>query len=249
MTSVTYAAIADHYKRLIADRVIEHGQPLPSVRKLAEEWGTTPTTAARALTALCAEGWARALPGSKHEAAYRVAEETTLRVAITGARPRGEQLSPDDQQEIISAGWDEHTGGRVADIFGIEAATRTLLRRGRVVRDGRVIRASSSVYLPEFADLVPEALIPAPCGTVMLFEERSGRRTEITADHWTVDVASLPDADQFGIRAGEPLLVRTTTRHDGHGVIEYGRTVWPRGVVVAYEYTDLDRSPTEHDEE
>jgi DNA-binding GntR family transcriptional regulator len=240
VNAVTYAAIADHYKKLIADRVIQHGQRLPSVRKLAQEWNTSPTTAARALNALCAEGWARAIAGSGHEAAYRVHEETTLRVTIQGVRPRGEQLSPDDKQEIISAGWDEHTGGLVADILGIEAGTRTLVRRGRVLRGGRVIRASSSIYLPEFAELVPEALIAEPCGTVALFEQRSGRRTEVTADHWTVDVATLPDAERYGVRSGEPLLVRTTTRHDGHGVIEYGRTVWPRGVVVAYEYTDVD---------
>lgn len=239
MTAVTYAAIADHYKKLIADRVIQHGQALPSVRKMAKEWDTTPTTAARALNALCAEGWARALPGSGHEAAYRVAEETTLRVTITGARPRGEQFSPDDKQEIISAGWDEHTGGKVADILGVEAGTRTLVRRGRVLRGGRVIRASSSIYLPEFAEVVPEVLVPEPCGTVALFEQRSGRRTEITADHWTVDVATLPEAELFGVQVGDPLLVRVTTRHDGHGVIEYGRTVWPRDVVVAYEYTEL----------
>lgn len=237
--TVTYAAIADHYKKLIADRVIEHGQRLPSVRKMAKEWDTTPTTAARALNALCAEGWARALAGSGHEAAYRVHEETTLRVTVHGARQRGEQFSPDDKQEIISAGWDEYTGGRVADILGIEAGTRTLVRRGRVLRGGRVIRASTSIYLPTFADVVPEALIAEPCGTVALFEQRSGRRTEITADHWTVDVASLPDAEMYGVEAGSPLLVRTTTRHDGHGVIEYGRTVWPRNVVIAYEYTDL----------
>lgn len=240
MSAVTYAAIADHYKKLIADRVIEHGRRLPSVRKMAKEWDTTPTTAARALNSLCAEGWARPLPGVGHEAAYRVHEETTLRVTVVGVRQRGEQFSPDDKREIISAGWDEHTGGRVADIFSIEAGTRTLLRRGRVLRGGRVIRASTSIYLPTFADVVPEALIAEPCGTVALFEQRSGRRTEITADHWTVDVATLPDAELFGVRAGDPLLVRTTTRHDGHGVIEYGRTVWPRDVVIAYEYTDVD---------
>lgn len=237
--AVTYAAIADHYKKLIADRVIQHGQPLPSVRGLAKEWGTTATTAARALNALCAEGWARAIAGSGHEAAYRVHEETTLRVAMEGRRPRGEQLSPDDEREITHAGW-ENTGGLIADAFGIEAGTRTLVRRGRVARAGRLIRASTSVYAPEFAEVVPEALAAEPSDTVALFEQRSGRRTEITADHWTVDLATLLDADRFGIEAGDPLLVRTTVRHDGLGVIEYGRTMWPRGVVVAYEYTDVD---------
>jgi len=240
VSAITYAAIADHYKKLIADRVIQHGQPLPSVRKLAAEWNTTPTTAARALNALCAEGWARAIAGSGHEAAYRVHEETTLRVAIKGRRPRGEQLSPDDEQEILSAGWEERTGGLIADIFGIEAGTRTLVRRGRVTRGGKLIRASVSIYAPEFAEVVPEALIAEPCGTVALFEQRSGRRTEITADHWSVDVATAFDAEMFGLRPGDPLLVRTTVRHDGLGVIEYGRTMWPRGVVVAYEYTDVD---------
>jgi GntR family transcriptional regulator len=236
---VGYQAIADHYRRLIANRVIVDGQKLPSVRQMAEEWGVATKTAQRALTTLRMEGWATPVTGLGYAAAFRPDQVATLRVAVNGSRQRGEQYSSDDEVVILSAGM-EATGGQDADVLGIEAGRPAVLRRGLVRRAGRVIRMSYSWFPPELADLVPELLeiTSTPPGSVARIEAATGRSTEITADHFSVDTTTLTLAKEFGVPQGEPVLVRTTIRHDGEGVIEYGRTWFPRHVDLRLEYTN-----------
>ena len=239
---VGYLAIADHYRRLIADRQIADGQRLPSVRGIAEEWNVATKTAARALKALTMEGYASPVQGLGYAASFRPHDAATLRVQVNGTRTRGEQYAPGDEQLILSAEM-VTTGGHDADVLGIEAGTQAVLRRGMVKRGDRVIRMSHSWFPPELADLVPELLAPVttPPGNVARIEAATGRKTEVTADRFTVDLTSLAQAQAFGVPQGTPVLVRTTVRHDGNGVIEYGITWFPRNVVLAVEYTDAQQ--------
>ncbi|MEU4120555.1 GntR family transcriptional regulator [Kitasatospora sp. NPDC028055] len=236
--SVGYQAIADHYRRLIADRQIVDGQKLPSVRQIADKWGVATKTAQRALRALQMEGYASPVQGLGYQAAFRPHDFATLRVRVDGTRQRGEQYAATDEAVILSAGL-TRTGGHEADILGIEAGAQAILRRGLVRRGDRVIRMSHSWFPAELADLVPELLTTesTPPGNVARIEAATGRRTEITQDHFAVDLTSLQHAEAFNVPQGQPVLERTTVRHDGLGVIEYGTTWWPRGVVLAVEYT------------
>jgi GntR family transcriptional regulator len=170
---------------------------------------------------------------------YRPDNFATLRVPVSGMRIRGEIYAPDDQLKIVSAEMFA-TGGAVAGVLGVEAGAPAVLRRGVVHRGKRLIRMSHSWFPPELAELVPELLQveSSKPGSVARIEAATGRRTAITTDHMTVDTADLTLSRQFDIPQGEPVLVRTTTRHDGHGVIEYGMTWFPRYVVLAMEYTD-----------
>ncbi|MFG2919619.1 GntR family transcriptional regulator [Kitasatospora sp. NPDC048298] len=240
---VGYLAIADHYRRLIADRQIVDGQRLPSVRGIAEEWGVATKTAQRALKALAMEGYAQPVQGLGYAASFRPHEAATLRVQVNGTRTRGEQYAPGDEVVILSAGM-VPTGGHDADVLGIEAGSPAVLRRGLVRRGDRVIRFSHSWFPPELADLVPELLLTesTPPGNVARIEAATGRKTELTADHFTVDMTSLEQAKIFGVPQNTPVLARTTVRHDGNGVIEAGITWFPRNVVLAVEYTDVDQA-------
>jgi GntR family transcriptional regulator len=233
-----YQAIADHYRRLIADRQIVDGQRLPSVRQIADRWKVTTKTAQRALKALQMEGYASPVQGLGYQASFRPHDFATLRVRVDGTRQRGEQLAATDEAVILSAELTP-TGGHEADILGIDAGTPAILRRGLVRRGDRVIRMSHSWFPAELGDLVPELFMTesAPPGNVARIEAVTGRRTEITQDHFTVDLTSLEQAELFGVPQGQPVLERTTVRHDGNGVIEYGTTWWPRNVVLAVEYT------------
>lgn len=236
---VGYLDIADHYRRLITDKAISDGALLPSIRQVAEEWGVATKTAQRALKSLCMEGYAVSIPKRGYAAAYRTREFATLRVPVTGARMRGEIYSPEDQIVILSA---EMTpaGGAVADVLGIEAGAPAIRRRGLIRRGDRVIRMSHSWFPAELADAVPELLDThsTPPGSVARIEAATGRTTVITADGMSVDLTSLEQAQAFGVAQNEPVLVRTTVRHDGEGVIEYGTAWFPRDVVLTIEYTN-----------
>lgn len=236
---VGYLDIADHYRRLIADKTIGDGVLLPSIRNIAEEWGVATKTAQRALKSLCMEGYAMPIARRGYAAAYRVHELATLRVPVSGTRMRGEIYAPEDEIVIVSASMTA-TGGAVADVLGVEAGVPAVLRRGLVRRGDRIIRMSHSWFPPDLADAVPELLTTesTPPGSVARIERATGRKTVITADHMSVDLTSLHHAQTFGVPQNEPVLVRTTIRHDGLGVIEYGTTWFPRNVVLAVEYTD-----------
>ncbi|MFD5110352.1 GntR family transcriptional regulator [Streptomyces cinereoruber] len=239
-TEIGYLDIADHYRRLIADRQIHDGQRLPSVREIASEWNVATKTAQRALKALAMEGYASAARGLGYAATFRPHDFATLRVRVNGSRERGEAYASEDEQKILSAALTP-TGGTVADVLGVDPSTPAILRTGMVTRAGRIIRMSHSWFPAELGDLVPELLttVSTPPGNVARIEAATGRKTELTADHFTVDLTALQHAQGFGVPQGTPVLVRTTIRHDGEGVIEYGTTWFPRGVVLAVEYTDL----------
>ncbi|MEU3574674.1 GntR family transcriptional regulator [Kitasatospora sp. NPDC036755] len=236
--SVGYQAIADHYRRLIADRKIADGQKLPSVRQIAEQWHVATKTAQRALKTLQMEGYASPVQGLGYQASFRPHDFATLRVQVSGTRQRGETYADTDEAVILSAEL-TRTRGHEADILGVEPGTPAILRRGLVRRGDRVIRMSHSWFPAELADLVPELLTTesTPPGNVARIEAATGRQTEITADRFTVDLTTLEQSKLFGVPPREPLLERTTVRHDGLGVIEYGTTWWPRHVVLAVEYT------------
>lgn len=242
-TEVGYLDIADDLRRRIADRQIHDGEKLPSVRKIAEQWGVATKTAQRALKALAMEGYASAVQGLGYAATYRPHDFATLRVRVDGSRQRGEDYAPGDEQRILSAAMTP-TGGTVADVLGITPGAPALLRTGSVTRAGRVIRMSHSWFPAELAELVPELLLTesSPPGNVARIEAATGRKTELTADAFTVDLTGLEHASAFGVPQGAPVLVRTTVRHDGLGVIEHGTTWFPRNVVLAMEYTERNRS-------
>ncbi|MCX5079381.1 GntR family transcriptional regulator [Streptomyces sp. NBC_00513] len=239
-TEIGYLDITDHYRRLIADRQITDGARLPSVRDIATEWGVATKTAQRALKALSMEGYASAVRGLGYAATFRPHDFATLRVRVNGSRERGEAYAPGDEQRILSAKLTP-AGGAVSEVLGIEPTDLAVLRTGSVTRAGRVIRMSHSWFPAELADLVPELLTTesTPPGNVARIEAATGRRTELTADHFTVDLTALQHVQGFGVAQGTPVLVRTTVRHDGQGVIEYGTTWFPRNVVLAVEYNEV----------
>ncbi|MEW1701031.1 GntR family transcriptional regulator [Streptomyces sp. NPDC091278] len=236
---IGYLDIADHYRRQIADRQIPDGERLPSVRQIADEWNVATKTAQRALKSLAMEGYASAVRGLGYAATFRPHDVATLRVRVDGSRQRGETYAADDTQRILSAELTP-TGGAVADVLGVTPGTPAILRTGSVTRAGRVIRMSHSWFPAELGNPVPELLetVSTPPGNVARIEAATGRKTELTADHFTVDLTALQHASEFGVPQGTPILVRTTVRHDGQGVIEYGTTWFPRGVVLAVEYND-----------
>src|SRR5215471_6007458 len=63
MAQPPYRRIADEIRTRIADRELRPGDPVPSARGIAREWGVALATATKVLATLNAEGVTRSLPG------------------------------------------------------------------------------------------------------------------------------------------------------------------------------------------
>ncbi|MEU0545021.1 winged helix-turn-helix domain-containing protein [Nocardia sp. NPDC005978] len=57
-----YQQVVDDYRRKIESGQLKAGDRIPSQRAIADEYGIAPMTAAKAVRALCDDGWASAVP-------------------------------------------------------------------------------------------------------------------------------------------------------------------------------------------
>jgi GntR family transcriptional regulator len=239
MADLQAKRIIDHYRDLLTRRTDMYGDRLPSIRAIAKEFGVSPTTVQKAMRALQAEGLVLALDREGYQATYRVHDLATLRVPVAGTRLRGEVYAEGDLMEITSAAM-TRTDPDAADRLGIATGDKAVCRRGLVRREGRIIRMGVSWFPPRLAELVPELLLAESSspGSVARIEAVTGRGTWLTVDEFGVDVTGPLHFTAFGFPEGAPVLVRTTVRHDGEMVIEYGTTYFPRNINLRYEYEE-----------
>jgi DNA-binding GntR family transcriptional regulator len=231
-----YRDIAEHYRNGILTGHLGFEQALPSVRDVAKKFEVTDKTAHHGLHQLVLEGLAR-VTTKGFIVTYRVQNIATLRVPIDGVRLRGFLPVEGEIKEITHAGL-APTPAAIADMFGIEADKPSVLRQGRIIRDGHVVAHTMSRFPAKWAERIPELLIPASTspGSVARIEAIIGRPTEVTNDRMEVDVANEDFAKIFGVPVNDPIMIRTTIRHDGDDVVEYGQAFTPRNVAIENEY-------------
>lgn len=231
-----YREIAEHFRNGILTGQLGAGQLLPSVRDVAKQFAVTDKTAHRGLHQLVLGGLARSTPRG-FTITNRGQSVATLRVPIDGVRLRGFLPVDGEIKEITRAGL-APTAAAIADMFGIDTEQPSVFRQGRIVRDGHVVVHTVSWFPAKWADRIPELLIAASTspGSVARIEAAIGRPTEVTYDRMEVDVASEGLATIFDVPVNDPIMIRTTIRHDGDDVVEYGQAFTPRNVVVENEY-------------
>jgi DNA-binding GntR family transcriptional regulator len=231
-----YRDIAEHYRTGILTGQLGFGEALPSVRDVAKQFGVTDKTAHHGLHQLVLEGLAR-VTSRGFVVTYRVQNVATLRVPIDGVRLRGFLPVEGEIKEITHAGL-APTPAAIADMFGIEAEKPSVLRQGRIIRDGHVVAHTVSRFPAKWAERVSELLVAASSspGSVARIEAVIGHPTEVTRDRTEVDVASEDFARMFGVPVNDPIMIRTTIRHDGDDIVEYGTATTPRNVVIENEY-------------
>lgn len=234
--AVGYRDIAEHYRSGILSGKLPFEQPLPSVRDVAKQFAVTDKTAHHGLHQLVLEGLAVATPRG-FVVAYRILGTETLRVPIDGVRLRGFLPVDGELKEITLAGL-APTPAPVANMFGIEPGAPSVLRQGRIVRGGHMVAHTVSRFPAKWAEHIPELLsaTSTPPGSVARIEAVLGHPTEVTYDRCEVDVADKELAQLLGVPVNDPVMIRTTIRHDRDDVIEYGQAVTPRNVVVEHEY-------------
>ena len=93
MTQPPYRRIADEIRTRIADRELRPGDPVPSARGIAREWGVALATATKVLATLNAEGVTRSLPGRGTVVVGPAGPAQPAGVAARGARCYARRLS------------------------------------------------------------------------------------------------------------------------------------------------------------
>jgi DNA-binding GntR family transcriptional regulator len=236
-----YAQIAEALREQIENGALRPGDPVPSVRALAAQYGVSHATADKALSALRAEG----LLIGGHGVVSTVATPTTT--AQTGGErwrrmlATGHATRPGERSEIQSA---ELSGAPayVEAALGLEQGAAAV-RRVRHFIDDRGLAAISTSWLDgDLADAAPELLDVTPIegGTIGAVRAATGRTATTAVATARARLATPEETEAFGLESPAAVLVIGSEVTDADGApIEYGVDViapgrtWP----VTYDLT------------
>jgi DNA-binding GntR family transcriptional regulator len=231
-----YAEIATYFRRQIADGTLAPGDPMPTQKKVREQFGTSIATVNRAFQLLKAEGLTAARVGQGTTVAERP------RIAATGAarlrrisrtgRPYGpRERSVDHTAQLLSCADPD-----VADALGIELHDEILVRTRVYMRgDVRTI-ASFSFIQPRGWAAVPETLSSQPMGCFWqeLYTERTGRTTTKLPERSSARIAYSKELEMLRVdvppHADVPVLILVNTFFDEDGPLEHWWDVYAPGL-------------------
>lgn len=201
---------------------IPAGARLQSERDLADRLGVSRVTVRRALEALEREGLVRAAPGSgRYVRGSELAEPPNALMSFTelGAR-RGLRAT----SRVLRSGVRPAT---------LEEAERAGIAPGAELFELERLRMLDGVAVAIDHTCIPLAVAPSLTGVdfgeASLYETLDAAGAPIArADYTTEACAASPgQAEQLGLRTGEPLLFARTTSYDDAGrVVELGETFY-----------------------
>ena len=222
-----YLQVLGDLRRKIEGGELRPGDRLPSAQQLSETWGVSRPTAAKAITALAAEGLVELQPGVEARVigpkSLSTGSDRFQRVRNSGSILRAGERSEGHQAAIVPA------SEEVAGALGVETGS-DVVKRSRTFRDDSGIVALSTSWLAgELAELAPELLSDGPIpdgGTVGAVERATGRRGTRVRDTLHARLATAPEAKALGHKRPYPVQVAETVLWDENGeVIEYGYDV------------------------
>lgn len=225
---IGYAAVAAHYRRLIAAGDLNPGDTMPTVNAVAEEHDVARNTAARAYELLKREGLIDTNAGAGTVVSRRP------RVIATGADrlARGEaghsHYAPGETSTGHEAWRQPCPDLSICRALGIEPHGEVIVRRRVFRQDGTATSIGINHIHPRVAEEVPEVLQQGRLSPSWrtLYTERTGREVHRSpelfgARHATRDeLAALEVTAPDG--AAVPVLVSYSTHHDETGPV----TVW-----------------------
>lgn len=243
--------IANDLREAIAKGRLQPGAKLPPVRDLAEQYGVSRNTAAKAIAQLSNEGIIRTRYGSgayvrESHPVRRVGPDRYARSKWANAivevyndeRHEGEPAEQQGGQiqEVALVKADE----RIAAKLGVSVGTEVYERDRTMTRDGQPTHAVTSYYRREDVEGTPITdPRPGMAGAGGSFAILAGRG--LALDEMTEDLfARMPTMEEMvklDLPAGEPVveLHRVARTADGR-VIEYARGVHPASRFV-WSYT------------
>ena len=233
-----YLQIARQIREQIESGQLAVGEPIPSARQIAVNWGVALATATKVQAHLRSEGLIESVPGvgsivtAQKEAGggrtYLKATSTTG--LIYGGAKKARILSA----ELVDA------PPEIAAALGVEPGTPVVRRERVTLADGEPRQMSVSWLPGEGVARAPKLLETEriPKGTFAYLAETLG--VTVTAGREQISATSADEvqAERLNIAPGAPvLLTRTWYLADSGVVIEYGEGVSPEGQWVVNEFT------------
>jgi DNA-binding GntR family transcriptional regulator len=221
-----YLQVVKALKARIVSGELRDGEKIPSVRRIAEDWGISQATAMKALAALRADGLVESVTGVgtmvRTSTLHRSATDRFNRMLSTG-----KIYAPGEYAKILEAGL-APAPARVADLLGIEEGARAVRRHRITYNEVGPVSASTSWFTPDLAETVPALLSTERIqgGTPSAIEEVTGRRGVESTDTHTASSATEVQAAELEIEPGSPVEIGYNTFTDADGdVIEVGEYV------------------------
>lgn len=235
-----YQQVIAHIRGQIESGELVPGDPIPSDRQMASDWGISRVTAQKVIAALRAEG----LVETEHGVGTRVRELPTPRHAsghdrAASVRRSGRIYRQGEYARIISADLTPAPAD-VAEVLGI-AEGEPAIKRVRVTYgpDDVASSASTSWFRGSWAEQAPKLLEPSRIieGTWGYLETQTGAAVVWGQDRIDVRLATEEDAQLLGLTLPAAVKVaRTILRDVDSTAVEYGVSVSGTGRESVYDY-------------
>lgn len=231
-----FRQVAEDIKSRIMSGELKEGDPVPSVRKIAQDWRISNATATKVIATLQSEGLVRTIPGIG-----------TVVSTLTGSGPRDRfiamrkvgKIYPQNEYARIVAAAVVSAPARVADALGLLDGADAIRRERVTYCDDVPVETSVSWFDGGLAAIAPKLLESERIqgGTPAYIESVVGRT--VTSGRELVDSrgATSSEAATLGVEDGSPVRAGENWLFDQDGaVIEYGEYVSVPGRPAAYEY-------------
>ncbi len=226
-----YLQIAGHIRDRILSGELAPGDPVPSERALAVEWGVARPTATKALEALRLEGLVAARQGAATVVLARSEVNRRPRERYTRARKTGSIYAPGEHSRILVAELVD-APAYVQQALGLMANAR-VVRRARVILQGEdPVEVSTSWFSELDGQAAPLLLARERIlqGTIAYLESVTGRVARTATDRISAREVTEWEAEQLGIAAGAPVLaVHHVALDSRHQPLEFAEAVYPPG--------------------
>lgn len=235
-TKPLWQQVADHYKELILRGDLREGDPLPSMREMAREFGVSQSTAQQALAHLhLAERLVATSTAGTVVAPPRAALGPQQRMALT--------MAPSSETVTVTSAGLVAPPEYIVPMFGLSRGD-AVVRREEVTRqpDGSPSRLSVTWAHPRYLSPVPELTLPEPLpdpkGAGHLIAQRSGPAAwlnEMTGGIAFEARLAKNDGREnvlLDLYPGAFVLAVVNGWRHGEDLLEYTESVLPPGRVI-----------------
>lgn len=242
-TAPPFVQITDHYRSLIVNGEVAEGEKLPPILAVAEEWGVTTATAAKAYGQLQVEQLVRTSPrGTFVEGKTRA---SSPRDRVLRARSHGSPNAAGETSTVTSAAV-VNCPTYIAELFAFDDARTHVVRREWVTLEdtpgGAVpVMLSVSWWPAGLAETIPALLSTDAAGVATLSAAVEAEVGPIRHCRDFVEgrAADAREAGHLLLPVGSPILAGTFLRWtagDPGDLVEYGEYVLLPKRVISWEY-------------
>lgn len=226
------------YREQILSGALAEGDVLPSVRKIADEWGLSHATAAKVVKTLGDEGLVTGQPGVgtvvTWNSRHRSAQDRLTAITRTGLIYPPGHYAAIRSAELISP------PDYVVQALGVEPGSM-VIRRQRTTYNPDDAPESTSIswFDGALAETCPDLLVADRIrkGTVNYIAERTERVLRHGRDGVAAARATDEIATELSVEPGAPVLLGRNWWTDATGwVAEFGESIAPEGRWVYYAY-------------